>query len=71
MDMNSKLSNFFKRFGLHFIGLLVGAIGGYLYWHFIGCSSGACPITGNPYISTGYGAMLGVLLFSSFSRKNK
>ncbi len=39
-----------------------GAIGGYAYWYYIGCMSGACPITSNPYISTGYGALIGLVL---------
>lgn len=69
--MNNKLSNFLKKAALPILGLVVGAIGGYMYWQYIGCESGACPITGNPYISTGYGALLGVLLFTSFSKKSK
>lgn len=42
-------------------GLIVGAAGGYLYHRTVGCSTGACPITANPWISTGYGAMLGYI----------
>lgn len=40
---------------------LLGGVGGYAYYHFIGCASGACPITSNPYISTAYGALVGVV----------
>lgn len=40
----------------------VGAILGYAYYYYIGCNSGNCPITSNPYISTAYGALLGVIL---------
>ncbi len=39
-----------------------GALVGFLYYRLVGCRSGACPITGNPYISTLYGAVLGFLL---------
>ena len=53
------------------IGIVVGAVGGFLYWRFVGCSSGSCPISGNPYISTFYGALLGGLLFSMFRPKKK
>lgn len=42
-----------------FIPLLAGAALGYAYWHFIGCSSGHCPLTSTWYISTGYGALVG------------
>ncbi len=43
-------------------GVIAGGILGYLYYKFIGCATGACPITRNPYISTIYGALLGLLL---------
>ncbi len=39
-----------------------GALVGLLYYRLVGCRSGACPITGNPYVSTLYGAVLGFLL---------
>jgi hypothetical protein len=40
----------------------VGAAGGFAYYYFIGCVSGSCPITSNPYISTTYGALVGGLI---------
>lgn len=39
-----------------------GAVLGYLYYRIVGCRSGVCPITSNPYISTLYGAVLGLLM---------
>ena len=36
-----------------------GAAVGFGYHKIVGCSSGACPITANPYISTLYGALVG------------
>jgi hypothetical protein len=42
--------------------VLLGASGGYAYYYFIGCASGACPISSNPYMSTVYGGILGALL---------
>jgi len=48
------------------LGLVIGGALGYIYYRFIGCSSGACPITGNPVISTIYGALMGVLLSGAF-----
>ncbi|MFO0726244.1 MAG: DUF6132 family protein [Myxococcota bacterium] len=39
--------------------MLVGAGAGLGYQHFIGCRSGTCPITSNPYVSTLYGAVMG------------
>lgn len=42
--------------------LALGALGGFAYYYFIGCASGTCAITSNPYISTGYGALIGAVL---------
>jgi len=51
-----------KRYLPMMILAVVGAVGGYLYYYFVGCVSGACAITSNPYISTVYGGVLGVLI---------
>jgi outer membrane lipoprotein SlyB len=52
--------------------VLLGAIGGYAYYYFIGCASGACPITSNPYVSAAYGALIGGLAgWSSSPKMNK
>ena len=50
-----------------YIGIITGAVAGFLYWKFVGCTSGTCPITSNKYISIAYGALLGSLLFSTFA----
>ncbi len=60
-----------KRNLLYIIGALVGAIGGFAYWYFVGCTSGTCPITSSPYISTIYGAVLGSLVLGMFKPKKK
>lgn len=59
-----------------FAGASIGALGGYLYYIYIGCVSGTCPITSNPYISVLYGSVLGLLIFDLFKinsnkKKNK
>lgn len=51
-----------KRYLPIMILAVVGAIGGFLYYRLVGCASGACPISSNPYISTGYGGVIGALL---------
>jgi hypothetical protein len=51
-----------KRMVVIAIGAAAGAVVGYLYYRFIGCRSGACFITRNPYISTIYWAVLGGLI---------
>ncbi|MDW7679957.1 MAG: DUF6132 family protein [bacterium] len=50
--------------------VIIGAALGFAYYKFIGCRSGTCPITSNPWISTGYGALLGLVLSFS-SRKTQ
>lgn len=46
------------------IGVLIGGIAGYLYYYFVGCSTGTCAISSNPYNSTVYFSILGGLLMS-------
>jgi hypothetical protein len=48
------------------IAIIIGGIIGFAYYKLIGCSSGACPITSNPYTSILYGAFLGFLVGQSF-----
>lgn len=57
----------------YIIGALVGALLGYfIIYKILGCSTGACRITSNPYISTIYGLVIGLLLVGLFSpSKNK
>lgn len=49
-------------------GIVLGTVGGFLYWKFIGCNTGTCPITSNPFISSAYGAVMGGLIFSFFKK---
>ena len=45
-----------KRYWLPVTGILLGALGGYLYWRFVGCATGTCPITSSPFASTVWGS---------------
>jgi outer membrane lipoprotein SlyB len=51
---------------LSVIGAILGAIAGFLYWNFVGCSSGSCAITSSPINSTIYGAIMGALVVGIF-----
>ncbi len=50
------------------MGILLGAIGGFLYWKFIGCANGKCYLKSNPYYMTLYGALLGGLIINIFKK---
>ena len=53
------------------IGIVVGAIAGYLYYYYIGCASGTCSITSKPLNSSLYGAVMGGLIFNMFVKSPK
>lgn len=44
------------------VGIVIGAAVGFAYYKFIGCASGVCLLTSNPFISTLYGAVMGALI---------
>lgn len=53
------------------IGVLIGAILGYLYYRYVGCITGTCVITSRPLNATLYGALIGGLLTNSLLKKEK
>ena len=53
-----------KRF---FIGGLLGAVAGYMYWKYWGCANG-CTITSNPRNSTLYFSLIGILMSELFKK---
>ena len=48
------------------LGVVIGGGLGFAYYKFVGCSTGACPLTSNPAISTIYGAILGAIVAGTF-----
>ena len=76
MESKESKQNIFLRkklFGriqiLTLIGLVIGAIGGYIYYSQIGCISGTCAITSNPWMSTAWGGAFGYLIIGMFDKK--
>lgn len=52
-----------KRMIITYIaGGAVGALAGFLYYRFIGCRAGTCPLTSTAYGAVLYGMVLGSLL---------
>lgn len=67
MNKNKKSRSKLARLLSYFIGLVLGAGGGYLFYRFVGCASGACPVSSNPYFSVIYGGVIGLLLGATAS----
>ena len=51
-------------------GIVLGAVGGWLYWSHFGCTTG-CSITSSPVNSALYGAFMGGLFLNSFAKPAK
>ena len=47
------------------LGVLIGGTLGFLYYYFIGCTSGSCAITSSPISSILFGGVFGLLITSS------
>jgi hypothetical protein len=58
----------FHKYKRELIGIALGALAGFLYWKFVGCSSGTCMITSKPINSTLYGALMGFLVAGIFKK---
>lgn len=67
------MKKFFKSwsFWRPFLAILIGGITGFLYYHFVGCTSGKCAITSNPYMSIIWGGLLGLFIVSSPCSRGK
>ena len=60
---------FFQKYKRDLICITLGAVAGFLYWKFVGCSSGTCMITSKPINSTLYGAVMGFLVAGIFKKQ--
>lgn len=61
-EQNDKPQKPIKRYIILIAGTLAGVIAGYLYFYFIGCRSGACPLRANPYYNMLLGGLLGYIV---------
>ena len=43
---------------------LVGSAGVWLYYRYVGCTTGTCAVTSSLWLSTGFGYILGSLLYT-------
>ena len=65
------MKEFLTKYRLTIIFCIIGAIGGFLYWRFVGCASGTCPITSHWYTMCAYGILMGGLVGELFMTKRK
>jgi hypothetical protein len=49
----------------YILGAVIGGLLGFGYYKLVGCSTGTCPLSSNPWISTVYGMIMGAMLAGS------
>jgi len=47
------------------LGIVIGGGAGFIFGYYGRCAGGVCPLTGNPYISTIFGAVIGGIIGGS------
>lgn len=63
------MKDFLIKYRIKIIFTSIGALVGIGYWHFVGCSSGTCPITSHWYTMGGYGTVMGWLVGDLIKKK--
>lgn len=58
------MKEFIKKNKLLIIFIIAGLAGGFLYWKFVGCLTGSCPVKSVWYLSTLFGGLIGYLIGS-------
>ena len=64
------MKNWIIKNKLYFLGAVIGALAGFLYWKYVGCLTGTCSITASPLNSTIYFAIFGSMLFGLFTKQS-
>lgn len=65
------LKTFRNKLIFRIVITLLGGLGGFLYWKYVGCASGTCPIQSKWYLSSLYGLLLGYLISGLFIPEKK
>ena len=58
------MKNTIKKYIPEIAGAIIGGLGGFLYWKYVGCISGTCAIKSNWYLMVPWGILFGVLMAS-------
>ena len=70
MQKMNGIMDFLNKYKWKFVEVSIGAIAGFAYWYYIGCTSGTCPIQSNWHTSTLYGGLIGYI-FPNSPKKEK
>lgn len=65
------MRNFISTYKQYVLGIAIGGIAGFLYWRFVGCNSGTCPITSTWHNTTLYGMLMGILIASPSKKRQE
>ncbi len=65
------MTDFLFKHRFRIIFTAIGALSGFLYWRFVGCASGTCPITSHWYTMGTYGIIIGYLIGDMVGTKSK
>lgn len=68
----NKITHKLRRWRIPILSTVIGGIGGWLYYRYVGCLTGTCPIASNPYLMPVYGSAIGFLLgYALHPRRNQ
>lgn len=56
------------KYKFELAGIAIGGLLGFFYYSFIGCKTGNCIISSNPFISVPYGSLLGFFASGLFKK---
>jgi hypothetical protein len=56
-----KIRELWKKHRVSLLGFAIGSLGGYLYWYYVGCLTGTCPLKKLWYYDALLGGLIGLL----------
>lgn len=66
-----KIVGLLQKYWAPIVGVGLGALGGFLYWYFVGCVDGTCAIKSSPWLMSLWGALFGGAVMNLIFSKKK